>query len=297
MTYKLDGVPLGLWIDNPKSHVLKPEFFQWFAETLNFDLMLVMIDRMDRDPSFYYTAKQVERLLKLADPYGIEIVLTTWPYPDKQQLIAQGRQMDELLCVGPVGGWETDQEFNWKPSMVRGFGPRRGEQGRIIQDGYDVAGDYLVKLKKDLCAKHGARNIMTTFGQHREASSRADTAQHMDELMIQAYAVSERNGRPVDYDHPRYGPGPMQKMTFKRLSKLPKGKGVKIGVGHAAWSQRFRQGNRRVDPVDAMRDSFEASLPFHPVAHAWWSCKFAYPRSRRYNRYSEAFLRTLRPVE
>jgi hypothetical protein len=81
---------------------------------------------------------------------------------------------------------------------------------------------------------------------------------------------------------------------------------VELCVGHAAWDQEGFTEKRQVVtdkgtvdrwvsvPEKAMRVSFEASLPYKPVAHNWWSLKYIYPKSRRFNTYAEAYLKTLR---
>ena len=286
--YDLDDTSLGLWVDLPRRMVCTPEFVRWFVKTLNFDLMSVMIDDADRAVDFSWREKDVERLLKLVDRYAVEVTLTTWPYPDVNQLAVMKRKMDALLAVGPIAEWETDEEFNWRASHVHGF------------SNLDKAGDELVDMKNELCDKHGVRNCMTTFTYHVENGPRADTAQHMDRLMVQAYAVDERDGKEVTFDH-RYGPGRMQQLTLDRTLKVPgvlEGK-PEMGVGHAAWNQDHfmkREEDRWiVVPADvAMKTSFEASLPYKPVAHNWWSAKFCYPKSPRYNTYAESFLRSLR---
>jgi len=286
--YDLNDTSLGLWIDLSKRMVLTPDFFRWFAETLKFDLMSIMIDDADPAVEFSWSAKDVEKALKLADKYAIEIALTTWPYPDVNQLRVMEQKMDALLGVGPIGEWETDEEFNWQEDDVAGFA------------NLDKAGDALVDIKGRLCSKHEVRNTITTFTYHRENSARADTAQHMDRVMVQAYAVDERGGKEVTWDH-RFGPGRMQTLTLNRTLKIPgvaQGK-PELAVGHAAWNQdHFR---RKMDgrwatmsANDAMKASFEASLHYKPVAHNWWSAKYAYPSSPRHHPYAETFLKSLR---
>lgn len=286
--YDLDNVSLGLWVDLPKRTVLSPYFFHWVAEVLRFDLVSIMIDNADPEVEFLWTAKDIERAWKLADRYALEIGLTTWPYPNKQLLKKMMEKMDELLKAGGVNEWETDQEFNWRASNVRGFAD------------LDLAGDCFVAEKHAICQKHEVRNTLTTFTYHTENSIRAGTAPHMDRLVVQAYAVDERDGRDISWDN-RLGPGNMQKLTIDRTLEVPGVKDGKpeLGVGHAAWNQdHFRQrdgsGWRIVPPQEAMQVSFEAALAYSPVAHNWWSAKFTYPESPRFNSYAEAFLKTLR---
>ena len=292
--YYLDDTTLGVWIDLPKKMVLTPEFFEWFADELQFDLMSIMIDNADPVVAFSWSEKDVETALRLADPYAIEIGLTTWPYPVAGLLRRMEQKMDALLAVGPVSEWETDQEFNWQEGSVNGFAD------------LDAAGDELVAIKKRLCEKYGCRNTITTFTYHRENSSRSDTAPHADRAMIQAYAIDERDGKPITYNH-RFGPGRMQTLTLDRALQIPgvKEKKVELGVGHAAWAQEGFTEKRVINealgksvllsvPEAAMRISFEAALPYEPVAHNWWSAKYIYPKSPKYLHYAFSFLRSLR---
>jgi len=293
--YDLTNVSLGAWCDLPKNMVLTPEFFAWYANELRFDLLPIMIDDADPVVEFSWTEKDVEKALKLADPYAIEIGLTTWPYPVPELLAQMEAKMDALLGVGPVAEWETDQEFNFQDDDVKGY-------PNLI-----VASDALVKIKVRLCQKHGCRNVVTTFTYHVENSARSLTIPRADRAAIQAYATDEREGKRVTWNH-RLGPGNMQRLTLDRTMKIPgvQSGDVELCVGHAAWNQEGFTEKRKVVtdkgtvdrwvsvPEKAMRVSFEASLPYHPVAHNWWSLKYIYPKSRRFNIYSEAFLKTLR---
>lgn len=293
--YDLKNVSLGLWGDLPKAMILTPEFFAWFAEELRFDLLSIMIDDADPKVEFSWNEKDVEKALKLADPYAIEIGLTTWPYPVPELLRQMKVKMDALLGVGPVAEWETDQEFNFQEDDVRGY-------PNLV-----VASNALVEIKVELCVKHGCRNVVTTFTYHVENSSRSLTIPRADRAAIQAYATDERDGKRVTWNH-RLGPGNMQKLTLDRTMQIPgvkEGK-VELEVGHAAWNQEgFTEKQKSIVkgktvekwvsvPEKAMRISFEASLPYKPVAHNWWSLKYVYPKSPRYNVYSFNFLRSLR---
>jgi hypothetical protein len=281
--------------------VLTSEFFEWFAEELRFDMMAIMIDDSDTAVDFSWSPTDVERILKLADPYAIEIGLTTWPYPIKEQLDLMKTKMTELLSVGPVAEWETDQEFNWIEDNVEGF-ENVGVRGFSTRTPYNAAGDYLVNIKEEVCLIQNARDALTTFPYHRESSARADTAGEGDLVVVQAYSVDSRNGKPIHFDH-RFGPGRMQTFALDRALTIPgvAKERVGLGIGHAAWSQddfsRKVDGTWRIeDPVVAMRVAFETALnyPVPPVDHRWWSAKFCYPKSYRYNGYADAFLRTLR---
>lgn len=309
----LTDISLGMWIDLPKSLVLTSEFFAWYCEELRFDMLAIMIDDSDMAVEFSWSPKDVEMALRYAETYAAEIGLTTWPYPIKWQLDRMREKMMELMSVGPIAEWETDQEFNWGEDDVDGFEPIRDEfindDGvEVIQmkSAYDVAGDYLVNVKREVCALQDARNAMTTFTYHRENSSLADTSGEGDIVIAQAYATDERDHKPVHFDH-RFGPGRMQVLTLDRTIQIPgvQEKKVELGVGHAAWNQDnfkrkiLKDGKKQwiiEDPKTAMLTSFLAAYnyPVKVLDHRWWSAKFCYPKSRRYNAYAEEFLRTLR---
>ena len=293
---KYDNTSFGLWVDNPKREVLTKEFAAFVAEELRFDLLALMIDPSDKPWNPTWSAKDVEKIHKLVDPYALEIVLTTWPWPAVRQLDAMKKDMDVLIGVGPTAGWETDQEFNWVSRAVEGFRPKRienrPEEGVVTiqrKSALAVAGEYLMELKKEVCERHECRNEVTTFTYHPENSARASTTPLADRVLMQAYSVSKREGKPVSFDG-RFGPGRMQRLTLDRTLTIP---GVlhghvELGVGHAAWSQRFAG----VAPAVAMKKAFDASLPYKPVDHRWWSSKHIY--GKRANPYAAKFLKSLR---
>ena len=280
----LSKTSLGLWGDNPRKEILTEEFFEILRDEMKFDLLAVMIDRHDKDPTFQYKPKHVEQLLKLADPGSIEIVLTTWPYPDKKQIDKQCSQMRTLMKVGPVAGWEVDLEFNWKPHLVQGF------------HNLDEAGDYLVEKTKEIVQIQDARFEMTSFTQHVENSSRADVGPEADRLLVQAYSVNYRNNKMIGFND-MFGPGRMQKFTLDRTMTIPgikTEKGPRLGVGLAAWRQRFAGYN----PSEAMRVALQTTLMYQPIDIRWWSSKHIIsidPKRRRANPYALDFLKTLRP--
>jgi hypothetical protein len=301
-----------MWVDLPKRAVLRDHFFEWFAKLMpktgRLPMMALMIDNPDKKVEFNWSPKDVEKAVELSIKYMVNIGLTTWPYPDKDHLYQMKIKMEDLLAVGGVGEWETDQEFNWQPEDVRGFSPCRtsevGPDGvHVIRNrtAYDLAGDYLTDIKRELCDLYEAESTMTTFTYHRENSDKADTAGENDLLLVQAYSVDERDRKPVHFNH-RFGPGRMQKLTLDRSIQIPgvtEGH-VKLGVGHAAWNQNHFKVRNNGEWVDASADAammfaFETAQKYPiPVSeHRWWSAKFIYPRSKRYNRYAEAFLKNL----
>ncbi len=291
----MNKVRFGLWIDLPKRQVLTKRFFNWFAYDLKFDVMAIMIDQSDKKVKFSWRPADLDLALLRGEQYGVGIGVTTWPYPDINHLVEMKRKMEEILSVGPFLEWETDQEFNWSVDEVFGF----GSSLRGSLRGYEEAGKRLIEIKKELCSKYWIKNTMTTFTYHRENSARETVASEHDLIMVQAYAVDERDGKPISYNH-RLGPKRMAKTTLDRTSKIEgAGSSLKVGVGHAAWKQTGFKGrgvNGFISPQIAMKSSYEAAN-VHSVGveeHRWWSAKFCYPYSKHYNAYSERFLRSLR---
>jgi hypothetical protein len=286
----MNKVRLGLWVDLPRRPVLTNRFFDWFVYGLKFDVMAIMIDQSDKKVNFSWRPIDLERALLMGERYGVSIGVTTWPYPDINHLVEMERKMREILSIGPFLEWETDQEFNWNVDEVFGF--ERGLRG------YKEAGKQLIQIKKELCSEYRVKNTMTTFTNHRENSARETVASEHDLLLVQAYAVHERNGKPIPYGH-RYGPLRMADTSLNRTSEI-KGVGttVKVGVGHAAWKQtKFKQRgiSGYITPEVAMKATFDVAKK-HSIGveeHRWWSAKFCYPHSKRYNRYSENFLKTV----
>lgn len=278
-------VSLGVWADIPKHLLLSDAFIKWYAAELKFDLIALMIDGMDKKWESSWSPQDVEKLLKLLDPYAIEVVLTTWPYPDKKQIDAMAAGMRTLLGVGPVAAWETDQEPNWSARAVN----KKDFPAKDGRTPYDLAGDYFVDAKQLVCDDLHTRNEMTTFLGHREASGKADVAQWCDRLLLQLYGVDKRGGKPVSYTG-RNGPGRIQVRGLKKAQEIPsvEGRTLEIGVGHAAWFQRFPG----VHPHAAMKKSLEATKPYGVRDHRWWSLKHIWgPKA---NPYAAPFLQSLR---
>lgn len=294
----LEDKSLGIWVDGGKNLSLNDEFIRWFAEDLKFDLLAIMIDPSDKPWNPFWTAKDIEWILKKTDPYAIEVVLTTWPYPDKSQIDKMAKTMDELMGIGPIAAWETDQEFNWTEELVN----LNDFQYKDRDLALGAAGDYLTNVKNDLCSKHGCRNEITTFTYHKENSASATMTPRCDRILLQAYAVSERNGKSISFDG-RLGPGNIQKLTLDRAIKIPSvATSNKLGIGHAAWNQFFESNVKLLKEIKyaygmnirdvsnkynwysvvrewAMIKSVRSCslahtfLPGLPIDHRWWSLK------------------------
>lgn len=306
---QLHSTSIELWIDDAKKMVLNEGYFRELSE-LGIDALSVMIDRSDREPELTWDVKDVEKLLELADPYAMEIILTIWPYPDQEQL----RDLFEKVSVyfaelRPLSALEVDTEFNWKPSLVRGFRDRK--VNGVWRTALDLAGDSLVDLMDETVTNGGLwnpgeiRKELTTFTSHTENGRAADVAPHMDRLKVQAYSTRTRptgrkdaQGKPilfmVPWDH-TYGPGHMQKFTLDRTMMIPEvadpNRVLEVGVGMAMWDQKWPGHS----PDEAMNKAFEAAMVYKPVCLSGWSSKHVIGKMR--NGFAYSFLHSLQEME
>lgn len=273
----------GLWIDDPPKTALNKGYFRSLRDC-QMDLIAVMIDRCDEKWERTWNNQQLEGLLKLADEDAIEVVLTTWPYPNKEQINLMANDMKNLLSLGPFAAWEVDLEFNWKASRTRGF--RRGFGLSALEH----AGNYLVSRAREAGAETQARFEVTSFTQHTENGSKATVAPMCDRMIAQAYSIRNRPGlkKPIPWGH-AYGPASMQIMTLDRTLTIPNiddGK-PELGCGLAAWGQRWP--NR--EPSLAMDAAFLAATNYPVVDIRWWSSKHVIGIKK--NLYAAKFLEGL----
>jgi hypothetical protein len=118
---ELKDVSLELWVDSPKHDVLNHGFIRTLHD-LGVKTLSIMIDPSTKEWDPQWKAADIEALLKLLDPFEMDAVLTTWPFPDKAQLDSMAQDMMQLLHIGcGIVGWEVDVEFNWKQKYVNGF--------------------------------------------------------------------------------------------------------------------------------------------------------------------------------
>lgn len=291
----LDNVSLGLWLDDPPKVALTEGYFRSLVDC-NIDCIAIMIDRSDRKWLSTWSPKQIERALKLADPHCIEVVLTTWPYPDVDQITAMARSMSTLMNIGPVAAWESDLEFNWKSKHVSGFRTQHIDGER--RSALDLAGDFFLEKAREVCDPINARVEVTSFTQHTENGSKADVAPHVDRLLVQAYSCATRKRydpkakKSVDWRVPwnhTYGPGKMQRFTLDRTLMVPgidDGK-PEVGCGLAAWSQRWP--NHK--PDEPMQIALQAAMDYDVVDIRWWSSKHVIGVKK--NPYAAKFLESL----
>jgi len=286
----------GLWVDCPPRTVLNEGYFR-AARDLGFTEFAVMIDDAPRRWKPTWSLGQWERLCRLADEFSVSLAVTTWPYPDKRTLDTMYADIEHYVGMAPfvVQGEESDTEFNWKASKVKGFRGRTiAGRGRV--SAFDLAGDYLVDLKRECAASVGRERTefkcppplcyqephkeQTTFAGHLEAGPNADVAPHMDIMFMQMYSVATRKrtnaeGKRVSYPVPwghTYGPGNMQKWSIDRahlIPGVPSGK-VLLAAGLAGWNQKF-QGH---SIEEAIREAFLETILLGIRRIRVWSSKW-----------------------
>lgn len=300
---QLHSTSIELWIDDAKKMVLNEGYFRSLAD-LGVDALSVMIDRSDRDPELTWDIGDVEKLLKLADPYAMEAILTVWPYPDINQIhTLADRLLPYFVNLHPLSALEVDTEFNWKPSMVRGF--KDTKVNGVWRSALDLAGDELVDVMNEITTNRGEwepgeiRKELTTFTSHTENGRAADVAPHMDRLKVQAYSTRTRpDGKGgtfvVPWDH-TYGPGNMQRFTLDRTMMIPQvtdvNHGLEVGVGLAMWDQKWPGHTHE----EAMSKAFEAAMVYKPVCLSGWSSKHVLGKMR--NGFAYSFLHSLQEME
>lgn len=287
---KLNEVSVGLWIDCPKKDVLNEGYFRTLGE-LKVDSISIMIDNSDQAVVFNWDEDDVAKVLELAHPHCIEVVLTTWPYPIPKHVDTMAAKMEKLLKVDSgsgVCGWEVDLEFNWKARFATEFQNAASKtSGR--KSAIDIAGSYLVASMRKVSGD--IRLELTTFAEHLENGKGASAAPYMDFLKVQAYSIRNRSNFAVPWDH-TYGPGHMQKFTLDRTMLVPNfsdlsGNLKNVGCGLALWDQRWPNHM----PYEAMRKALDSALSYNVDSVVFWSSKHLIGNQR--NPYALPWLQTL----
>lgn len=273
---EMKDVALGVWVDDPKNRVLTQLYFD-IVHRLKIGTLAVMIDPMSRAWDSMWTEKDIVKLLEFADKDCIEIVLTVWPYPDKEQLQKMFKSLIKFLSIGGISGLEFDIEFNWNKRYVSGY--------RNLRE----ASNYLVGWQKEICRTYDVRSELTTFTNHVENGPNAILAPQVDRLNVQAYSVQYRNKRYITWNH-RYGPGHMQILTLDKTYQVP---GVVLGkpqvcCGLAAWQQHWH--GHTTD--EAMMKALDTALTYRPVEIRYFSSKHIF--GVRQKQYAFSFVNSLR---
>ncbi|NJL54366.1 hypothetical protein HC928_03645 [bacterium] len=261
---------IGIWIDDPVSRVLTARYWDTLVDH-GISTAAVMLEGYEGGFDAKYNEATLERLKTFALARDVEVVLTTWPEPNKKYMQDFESRIESYLKASGAAGLEYDAEGNWLPRRVKGY------------PNIDVAGDDLVKVVENIARKYDVRSELTTYPYHTENNRRADVAPHMDRLLPQAYSVRNRESGPIAWDS-QFGPGGMQKLTLDRAKQI---KGPKLSCGLAAYDQVWPGKTGR----DAMEVAYEAACNYELEEIRYWSSKWVL--GIRKNSYSSDFLKSL----
>ncbi len=254
---------LGVWVDDSPTTVLREG---WLANLagLGFSTIAVMVQRSTSAKSVAawmprWSAAQLTQLRQLAEPLALDIVLTTWPLPNKDQLAQLGAVMPALLEAAGAVGFEVDTEGNWDEGRLSGFADMR------------EAAKALVATMQEAAKATQARLELTTYPYHPENSAQALVAPQMNRLFPQAYSVAERQGKAVAWDD-RFGPDNMQKLSVHRAEAVPgvATTRVGLGLGLAAYDQEFAAHT----PAEALGAALDAALELRVPELRYWSSRW-----------------------
>jgi len=206
---------------------------------------------------------------------GIDVVLTTWPRPEREQIDTMCADMLALLTVTHASGWEVDVEGNWVLRYRRGF------------SALDAAAEYLVTNMRSTLDAAGllhAKTEATTFGHHAELGQFPTVTPRVDRVVGQGYSVSPRASGIVD-PASYLGPGHHQRWIHARMVKV---KAREIVMGLAAYKQ---SGFRGLSPEVALRLAYDAAADLGVRHVRYWSSKWIVGSQR--TSYAAAFLRAI----
>lgn len=238
----------GIWVDDAPRLVATAGFWDRVQE-VGYRTAAIMVDSSERGWDPRYTADQLATIRELAMvDRDIELVLTVWPTPDREDLDRMFHELGGLVRLTGAAGVEVDLEGNWLPRVARGQGWT-----------YEAACAELVDGLQNLREVHGVRIEVTTHPAHREASARALVTPHADRALWQVYATRHLpGGRPVTWLG-RHGPFGREQ-DCRRLSSLATEWGIDWSFGSAAWDQQWPE-HEIEDALDISRSVQLASFP------------------------------------
>ena len=256
---------LGLWIDDPPRTVAQPAYWDELRD-IGVRCAAIMIDTAGAGWDLRYSDAQLDQVCRLALDRDIEVVLTTWPTPDQEDLRRVAEDMRRLLRLGTVG-WEVDLEGQWKAGAVRGYASLAAAAAELA--------DEMDRVRYDL----DCRAEVTTHTGHHEHGAGARVALKADRFLSQAYSTRhDWRKLEVAWDS-AMGPGRRQAAALAQARTIP---GVSSGrprvcVGLACWDQKWPAHTLE----EALSVALEAALACDPPEVRYWSSKWLVGAHRR----------------
>lgn len=266
------GYRVGIWIDDAPQMVRTTAYVESLSE-LGIDTVAIMVNQANTTSSApaWSMLWSAAELLDAAQRFrnaGIDVVLTAWPRPSKQQIDQLCSALQPLLNDSGAVGFEVDTEGNWAESFLADF------------DSLKSAGAYLAERMR-ATAPAGTRLELTTYPYHAEFTSGATVSPFMDVLLPQAYSVSRAGGPGFD---DRLGPGGMQQTAIERASRI---QGPRLACGLAAYYQEY--------PGHTANEAMQRALDVvgeHQVQEIrYWSSKWVIGHQK--NDYAAGFVRSI----
>lgn len=249
---------LGTWVDDAVTSITDDYAAKYRALGLTEAALMVNSMNAPRSsPGWKLRAKQAA-FATAADALrgaGVDVILTCWPRPDRAQLVQLERDMTVLVDVCNPVAVEVDCEGNWDAKLLTGF-----------KSMAEAAAELVAVLRR---VARGRRVELDTYPYHRENSSEALVAPHVDLLLPQAYSVNERSGAAVLWDS-ELGPGRMQALALARARTTGAPATALTAIGLAAYEQRWPGHS----PEEAMTTALTAARDLGVTRARWWSSKW-----------------------
>jgi hypothetical protein len=279
-------VEIGVWGDDAPSRMAKKHYAQRLA-ALGITNVALMMNRAnvsrdaepwdlrwkDRNEEGWHDDAICEVAENLAT-CGIDVILTSWPRPDKRQIDSMVPDMADLLKATRAKAWEVDVEGNWHTRHLKHF------------KGMAEAGQYLAEAMKSVTDPLGIRTESTTFGHHAELGRYPTVTHLLDVAVVQGYSVAERQGKPYPW-HGYLGPGRHQQWIYARAKKA----GAKeVVMGLAAYEQNFPGRSA----LRAMKIAYDKSVELGVSGVRYWSSKWILGARAHQTPYGAEFLTNLK---
>jgi hypothetical protein len=254
---------IGVWIDDHYEDVSEDGYIERLFDAGVTQFIPVVVGSNYR---YRWPIKEIEKLALRIIKLDGEIGVSFWP---AKNLCKQDELLQYLEIIGYSGVrfLEADIEYNWKNFQSY---EQYLQSANNLFDGLD-----------DISRRHDIRIEMSTLANHPSIVRSAESVEvkRSDSVNLQAYSVSIRNNRIVNYNDPVLGPGGFQSDVIRRARLRLIGR---ITVGLPAWNQTFTGG---YSPEMAMREAFRASID-GPIVDGvrYWSSKWII--GSRKNKYS-----------